>query len=63
MNAKKLKMIGTRRYEIELYEAVDGQYYIQYAVGSRATVSERIRDLNMALYLFDLKLSDLEGEA
>lgn len=61
MNAKVIKMIGTKNFVLSLYESVSGRYYIEYEHKEKVTMSEPMDDFNNASYLFDLKLQELEG--
>jgi hypothetical protein len=54
---KTIKIIETRSYSIELVQTLDDMYYIIY----NDEVSEKLPDLNMALFLFDMKQQELEG--
>ena len=59
---KTVKMIATVRYSVELLENTAGMYVIAYANLNVARTSEPIKDLNTALYLFQLKQDELEGQ-
>jgi hypothetical protein len=61
MNAKVIKMIGTKNFVLSLYESASGRYYIEYEVGEKVTMSEPMADFKNATFLFDLKLQELEG--
>lgn len=57
---RKIKGIETQRYVIDLYQ-LDSGYQIMWATLDKAVASEVIKDYNMASYLMDLKLQELEG--
>lgn len=62
-NNKVIKAIFTKYYGIELLADQDDLYFIKYE-GSGLDgeqKSEPIRDLNLALRLFDLKLQEIQG--
>ena len=62
---KTIKSIETSKYEIALIELPDGRYCVFYGRPQdsfeRYTASEEFRDYNIAAYMFDLKLMELEG--
>lgn len=65
MPDKLIKAILNSKCAISLWEANNG-YYITYIVSDippykPAIYSEVIKDLNIAMYLFDIKLTELEG--
>lgn len=55
----KIKEILNPRYEIALVELSSGEYQIAYADLESAHLSERLRDLSTALFLFDIKQQEL----
>jgi hypothetical protein len=59
---KKIKAIETKNFTVELHETSD-KYLIKYENHSYggAHYSELLNDYAMATYLFDLKVSELEG--
>lgn len=59
--AKTIKMIGTNRYLIEALELTTGEYCVSYATLETSDVSEPMLDLKTCLFLFDLKLQELDG--
>lgn len=58
-----IKSLQTKRFELKLLQSKSGMYYIAYnAEGlEKPIVSESMKDLNMALYCFEIKLQELEG--
>lgn len=56
-------MIQTPEYVIELTENDDSWYFIRYENKDldKIITSESMRDLGIALRLFDLKLQELQG--
>lgn len=58
-----VKMIGTKRFEVELYLMPNNEYCIRYEnkVLQFSDFSESIQDFKTASILFDLKIQDLEG--
>jgi hypothetical protein len=67
MNAliKTIKQISTSKYEIAIIELPDGRYCVFYGRPEdpldKYTASEEFRDYNIASYMFDIKLQELEG--
>jgi len=59
---KITKSVTTERFKIELIEMPNGSYRISYVSSDLdPIVSEMISDLKLGLYMFDLKLLELEG--
>jgi hypothetical protein len=59
---KTIKAYNTKRFKVELYETTGNSYIIKYEnTYSEAQYSEVLNDYNMASYLFDLKIDELEG--
>lgn len=59
-----IKLIGTKNFEVELYEMPSGLYCIRYEnrrLGG-SDYSENIQDFKTASYLFDVKVAELEGQ-
>lgn len=61
--AKLIKMIGTKRYEVILRQDQDEMYFIEYENREENVVrkSELLTDFMLASYLFDVKVTELEG--
>lgn len=61
-NGKLVKCVSTPRFFLDLFETDDGNYYIRYKPKTgEVEYSENISDLSLALYLFEKKLSFVEG--
>lgn len=60
---KLLKSVSKKRYDVGLYEKPTGAYVIVFEDTANETThaSEIIQDYNMASFMFDLKVQDLEG--
>jgi hypothetical protein len=59
---KIIKAYTTKRYTVELYETTGNSYIIKYEnTYSEAQYSEILNDYNMASYMFELKIDELEG--
>jgi hypothetical protein len=60
---KLIKAFENPRYRVELHE-VNHKYIIAYESSKYHAInySEAISDYNMASYLFELKLTELEGQ-
>lgn len=59
-----VKRIETKRYSLTLGQATSGLYYIQYVNAkdeNKDFVTDSMEDLNIALYVFDLKYAEFEG--
>lgn len=59
-----LKRIETKRYSLTLGQAPSGLYYIKYSNNkdtAKSTISDPMRDLNIALIVFDVRYEELEG--
>jgi hypothetical protein len=59
--SKTIKMIGRKNFIVELVELDSGLYCVRHEVNEKMHFSESIQDFNLASYLFDLKLQELEG--
>lgn len=57
-----IKAIYTKRFEISLLQGPSGLYYIKQVRDKKEYVSDSIRDLKIALYVFDAKVEELEGQ-
>lgn len=64
-NAKIVKMIGCRHYEIELWLLSRNEYFIRYEYKKTKEVvnSEIIRDFELASHLFSIKEVELSSES
>lgn len=63
MDGKLVKAIIAGRYEVSLYEMDDGTFSVQYSTDDIGTVNtHNISDLRMALFMFDTKVDELEGQ-
>lgn len=66
MNAKTIKMIGNKRFEVTLFELKNGAYSIgvfnRFDAGSEQSFSKEISDLILAGILFDAMVLELEGQ-
>jgi hypothetical protein len=59
---KIIKAVTTKRYAVELYETTGNSYIIKYEnTYNEAQYSEILNDYNMAAYMFELKIDELEG--
>lgn len=59
---KTVKLIGTKRYEIELLETKYGWYYIKYEIrGNKVNFISPLYDFNIASSIFNEKYDELEG--
>ena len=58
-----IKSILTERFEIKLVQSKSGLYYVAYNTKGleKPISSESIKDLNIAMLCFDVKLQELEG--
>jgi hypothetical protein len=58
-----IKSITTKRFEIKLVQSKSGLYYVAYnAKGlEKPVTSESIKDLQIAMLCFEIKLQELEG--
>lgn len=59
-----LKRVETKRYSLTLGQATSGLYYIQYSNNKEKDkdfITDSMRDLNIALIVFDVKYEELEG--
>jgi len=59
-----VKSINTSRFSLGLYERIDRQYVVVYEKLNDPKVlvsSEPIRDIRLALYLYDIKNEELRG--
>jgi hypothetical protein len=54
-------MISTTTFEIVLLELVSGEYCVAYEQNEKVTISEPVRDFNVANHMFEIKLQELEG--
>lgn len=59
--SKTLKLVGTKNFTVELVELDSGMYCVRHEVDEKMHFSEKITDYNIASYMFDLKLQELEG--
>lgn len=61
---KTIKLIDTFRYKVELARLQDDSYIINYRskIVGLENKSETIKDYNIASFLFDLKVEELEGQ-
>lgn len=59
---KCIKMVGNKHFVLELAESTKGKYYImeEDARGNK-DYSEEMTDLSLALFLFDIRLQNLQG--
>lgn len=62
----KIKAVKTNRYEVELIEEQDyhkASYFIQYRFADDEDFkrSELIKEFDMANYMYETKLQELEG--
>lgn len=61
-NLTTIKSIITKRYEITLLQSNAGLYYVEVIKkDQQPDVSESMDDLNTALFVFDIKIEELEG--
>lgn len=60
-DARCVKMIGNVKFILELVESTSGSYYIVEDRDGEKTFSSPIKDLNVALSIFNTKLMQLEG--
>lgn len=60
---KIIKAVEKKRYTIELVQASSGLFYVKYSRQGLKdpVVSESMKDLNIALYVFDAKVDEFEG--
>ena len=59
-----LKRVETKRYSLTLGQASSGLYYIQYSSNKdnkEDFITDSMRDLNIALMVFEVKYEELEG--
>ena len=59
-----IKRIETQRFALTLGQAGSGMYYIKFSNHKDAKsnyISESIKDLSIALSIFDTKLAEIEG--
>ncbi len=63
LHAKVIKCIGTKRFEVELFQLESGFYCIKHDNKKEGKVafSETINDFKTASFMFDLKVQELEG--
>lgn len=59
-----IKHVGTQRFEVAILRDVDDLYAIAYstAYDARIHYSENIREYSLASQLFQMKLTELEGQ-
>ena len=56
-----LKLVSTPEYEVELLVRNNGKYCVRYErMGDDNLLTQDIDDLSTALYMFDLKISEME---
>lgn len=62
-NDRTIKAIFTKYYGVELIADSDDLYFVKYeGMGMDGEKrSEPIRDLNLALQIFDMKLQEMQG--
>lgn len=58
---KCVKMIGTKRFILSLYQTDTDKYQIVLEQGDTKHTSENLSDFRIASILFDMKLQELEG--
>lgn len=58
---KTIKMVGTRRFEIELAQLSNSMYVVVYEVNGQTIASEPMQCFKTAASMFDIKLTELEG--
>lgn len=56
----KIKSVETNDYFVALYSEKD-YYYITWSRGDKKTTSERFNDYKMVDFMFELKLTEVEG--
>lgn len=57
-----VKSIKTPRYLLELIEVKNGGYRVHYDYGLETFTSKSLKDLNVAMMVFDDMLCMLEGD-
>lgn len=60
-NYQLIKTFATRNFELALVESKSGMYYVVYEISGEVVQSEAINDYKTASFLFDSKLSELQG--
>lgn len=60
-NYDVIKAYANKNFELALVETKSGQYYIVYEMNDSVVQSEPINDYKTAAFLFDSKLSELQG--
>lgn len=58
---KVIKNIGSDRFELALVQLESGNYCVITSKDDVETISESIKDLTNAMYVFDTKLIALQG--
>ena len=61
MQAKVIKMIGTKTFVLSLIETVDNEYVVECETSHSVGSSLPMKDYKIASLIFDLKLQELEG--